>query len=171
MKKIRAIMILSVLIAVVAGLMCGCMSPPGKNKMEKYFKRDQEDIFLITDYLVNSTYSEIFINGFNPENAMMFTGIESRYVKVDDDAVVEAINRLFKEQGYSVIDKTGNTIYFQKWIRSADFGSGIAYSINGEDEPVLQFLTKIESLSEDDWYYYEADYNEWRIRSTTDGGG
>ena len=40
---------------------------------------------------------------------------------------------------------------------------GIAYSINNESLPTVLYLTDVELLSENNWFYYEADYNEWRI--------
>ena len=45
-----------------------------------------------------------------------------------------------------------------------DSGHGIAYTID-ESEPKLQFLTKAEKLNEDNWYYYEEDYNKWKLRN------
>ena len=56
-----------------------------------------------------------------------------------------------------------NTIYFQRWS-NLDNGRGVAYSIDGST-PTLQFLTKLEPLSESNWYYYEEDYNEWKRRN------
>ena len=173
MKKRRTIIILSVSImislAILAGLIWGAaefFSPPNKSKAERTFEQDKTDILLITEYLINSDYAEIFINKARiaQQTGTMFTGIETRDVKIEDEAVVNAIDWLGK-RGYSIMDKTENTIYFQRWTRFKDFGSGIAYSINGKDEPELQFLTKLEPLSEDGWYYYEADYNEWRVRN------
>ena len=29
----------------------------------------------------------------------------------------------------------------------------------------ISFLTKLEPMSEDGWYYYEADYNKWRANN------
>ena len=43
---------------------------------------------------------------------------------------------------------------------------GIAYSINKTDKPVIEFLTELEQLSENGWYYYKADYNEWRTTNS-----
>ena len=40
-------------------------------------------------------------------------------------------------------------------------GAGIVYTIDGI-KPSLQFLTKLEKLDRNNWYYYEADFNEWK---------
>ena len=50
------------------------------------------------------------------------------------------------------------------WSRGMDFRSGIAYSIN-EEEPTIEYLTNLVPLSEAGWYFYEADYNEWRLHN------
>ena len=142
--------------------------PPDKNKMERYFKQDKSDIILITEYLINSDYLKIRINDSDISNKkiFMFTGLETGNVEITNDTVVQAINRLYKKRGYSVIGRNGNTIHFQKWTRLMDFGSGIAYSIDGskptEDE--IGYLTHLEPLSESKWYFYEEDYNEWRLQ-------
>ncbi len=41
---------------------------------------------------------------------------------------------------------------------------GIVYSIDGHtpDEESITYLTLLEPLPEDGWYYFEADYNKWR---------
>lgn len=55
----------------------------------------------------------------------------------------------------------------QSYFRSGqkkDSSRGIAYSIDGK-EPKLQFLTKLEALPERNWYYYEEDFDEWKIQN------
>lgn len=155
------LIILSITVAVgFMWWMVSSLSPPDKNKADKYFNRDKADIRLITEYLIDSDYPVMCIK--NANGYMHVAGFD---IKIDDSAVMEAIRRLFEQQEYKQIDKFGNTISFQIWERFiVDFASGIAYSINGKDEPEMQFLTKIEPLSEDGWYYFEADYNEWRVR-------
>jgi len=157
------------LIAVVAGLIC-CMiyslSPPDKNKAERFLARDKADMVLITEYFIKSNYLEIYINESSAKKGSMFTGLETRDVKIEDTTVAEAIDRLFEKRGYKGINRDGNTISFLIWTRLMDFGSGIAYSINGQvpDDMSIQFLTKLEPLDKENWYYYEEDYNEWKNR-------
>lgn len=133
--------------------------PIGKEKMETVFTKDHELLTTITNYLANSGYDSVYIPSTIESGEMSNAG---RTVKIDDVEVVTAINTL-KKRGYSVIGKDGNTIHFQRWS-NLDNGRGITYSING-NEPTLQFLTKLEPLPEPNWYYYEEDYNEWRIRN------
>ena len=88
--------------------------------------------------------------------------IDGTYVEIDNVEIIEAINTL-KKHGYDVIEKNEHTIFFQRWS-NLDNSRGIAYSINSELQPDLQFLTRLEPLSENGWYYYEEDYDEWRIQ-------
>jgi len=122
----------------------------GKDNAEKYFNKDKEDIILITDYLVNSSSKSISI-------------YDTDIITIKDEEVKEAFYRLF-EKKYYAINKNNNTIEFMIWSRGMDFRSGIAYSIN-EEEPTIEYLTNLVPLSEAGWYFYEADYNEWRLHN------
>lgn len=44
-------------------------------------------------------------------------------------------------------------------MASLDAGGGIAYSVNDSGPINLQLLTKLKSLSETNWYYYEENDN------------
>jgi len=164
MEKHRTIIIISIVIistiitsALLINVWLDPYYRPDKDKMEKYFKRDKDDIVLIAEYFADSNSESFHLTDLNFHS--------TNYNKtINDEKVVKAFTQLFEKRGYSVISKNGNTIYFQKWTRGADLGIGIAYSINGEDKPILDFLTKLEPLSEKNWYFYEADYNEWRIK-------
>lgn len=68
------------------------------------------------------------------------------YDDIEDDAVKKAIKKIFFRK-YDAISKDENSIEFFKWTRWKDFGAGISYSINGEDEPIIDYVTKLEPLS------------------------
>ena len=168
MKK--GIIIIAVALGVVAiswflsnllsGLFIGgfFFPPTTQEGMEKNFQKDKEYIFTVAEYIANSKYGEIYIPTTMESGEMSNAGTP---VKIDNVEVVTAIETL-KKRGYSVIGKSGNTIHFQRWS-NLDNGRGIAYSING-NVPNLQFLTKLEPLSDENWYYYEEDFNEWKRR-------
>lgn len=91
----------------------------------------------------------------------MFTGPYTWNKEIEDKTVIKALNYLFKIRGYHVVGRDGNTIFFQKYsVLGSD--RGIAYSINGEDDPVVEFVVKLDKLEDDGWFYYEADYEEFR---------
>ena len=173
---ISVYLLLAVLIFQVPFLRRQCMSvkdfieaflpPPSAEKMERIFNRDQDDLFTIKDYFVESEYSElrIDISSYTKHPDMINAGREIGDVEIEDAEVLDAIKRLFEQHGYESISKDGNTIEFHEWSALLDNSRGIAYSINGIDEPEITFGTKLEPLDEEGWYYYEADYNEWRKR-------
>ena len=84
--------------------------------------------------------------------------------EITDDSVLAAINELMTERGYSAITKDGQTISFRRWSIK-DSSSGIAYSADGS-ELQIDFLTRVEPLSEENWYYFESFYNVWKGRNT-----
>lgn len=85
-------------------------------------------------------------------------------VTVTDANVLDTLDYLFKQCHYQNINKSGNTIYLQRWAAIRYKSAGIAYSLNGE-EPKIDYATKIEPLSEKDWYYYETDVNAWKAQN------
>lgn len=166
MKKIVTYVLIAVILVILI-ITIGSITidgdffnfPIGKEKMESIFIQDQKRLTTVTNFLANSDYDNVYIPDTMEDGEMSIDGTS---VKINDVEVVEAINTL-KKQRYNVIEKDGNTIYFQRWS-NLDKGRGIVYSIN-DNEPILQFLTKIEPLPEPHWYYYEEDYNEWRERN------
>ena len=125
----------------------------GEN-MEKHLNKDYEELMLVVDYLENSGYDNIHIRIKRNEVTIN--------IEIDDEKILETINEL-KRKSYQYIEKKDGIIYFERWVKF-DKGAGAAYSIDGHipGESSIEFLTKIESLSIDKWYYYEEDYNEWR---------
>ncbi len=136
------------------------LKAPTKNTIEKYLQRDKANFDIIIKYFINSSYEEIYIDKINLKSGTMFTGANTGNIIIEDKNVQGAIEFLLTKRKYRAIGKDGNTIYFQKWVMLEN-ERGIAYCID-VDKPSIEFLTKTESLSEDKWYYYEANYNEWR---------
>ena len=175
MKKILIYVLAAVIIAailwsakpIVGGIIIGGGGifnfPIGKEKMETIFEKDQELLVVITNYFVDSGFENIYIYDDMETGEISING---EHIIVNDAKVVEAISTL-KSRNYSVISKNGNTIIFQRWS-NLDNGRGITYSVDG-NEPEVQFLTRLEHLSEPNWYYYEEDFNEWRIREQSKG--
>ena len=129
----------------------------------KIFEKDKEHLIVVSKYFENSDYETIYIPSSMKSGIMSVEGIHEY---IQEPEIVEAIEEL-KNKGYSVIGKSGSSIYFQRWS-NLDSGMGIAYSINSE-KLQLEFLTKCEPLLEDNWYYYEEDYNLWKKTNTTNG--
>lgn len=131
-----------------------------KESIKKDFIKNLQNISLVTAYLIESKYDNIYINN-GMDRGIIFANPYGD-VSIDDLQVIDAIGILIKE-GYEVIGKADNVIYFQR-SSDKDFGSGIAYCIEGEapSQSSLQFLTMTEPLAEPNWYYYEEDFNKYK---------
>ena len=142
----------------------GCLSfnkAPDKEEMEKCFIRDKEDLMTVADYLTNLNYSSVWIEKPEIKDGVMFTGSETRYQTINDKTALETINRLINNKDYIRIGKDSNSIFFEKW-NHFEKEAGFVISINGNQSPSVEFLVELEPLSEDKWYYYLSDYEEWR---------
>ena len=148
------VMIPVVFVAVMLGVLWWVAYetvPPDQNKAEKVFQKDREDLETVVGYLERPDCEYISFD----------KSVKISAYRLDAD-VEEAIDRLFKKRGYDLIERRGNTVHFKRWSSWSRgyFGSGMAYSINKQDEPRIEYLTELEPLSEDGWYYYEEEYDE-----------
>lgn len=125
-----------------------------KSHIAKCFDSDKKYLISTKNYLCNVegdvviycslTFIELTVNGKN--------------FSIDDTGISKELTEL-QNSGYEVIVKSDNYVSFQKYS-DLDSGIGIVYSIDG-NRPNLQFLTELEALNEENWYYYEEDFNEW----------
>ena len=130
-------------------------------QMERIFVADYDLLRVVVNYLEASEHESININQYGFDG-LMFVGLRYGNIPISDEQVIETITTLHN-RGYRTIGKSGNTIRFLRSTRGRDFGNGIVFSVDG-NEPVLNFLTRLEPLPELNWYYYEEDFNEWRVR-------
>ena len=161
-----------IVLAAIAGILIACAMilyillphPLSKRVVVKSFTKSKESITIITNYLIGSDYDVMIIDNTNYTN-VIWTNLDGNII-IDDAQVVDMLKSILKCKGYQVIAKEKKVVYLQR-SSSLDFGNGVAYSIDGRipDGTVLQFLTKIEPLDEDGWYYYEEDFNEWKRRN------
>ena len=141
------------------------LSKPNVNfsDAKKDFEDNKKEILLVRNYLSELKYDSIFIDITLKDKTMQIMGEDK---EIENKTVAKAI-RLLERHGYIDVTKDKNYIAFLRWS-NLDNGMGYVYSINGS-EPMLQFLTKLEPLSEPNWYYYEEDFNEWKRRNTMSG--
>lgn len=123
------------------------------------FDRNRESIALVTDYLLSLKNPDVWVNG---PNGTYFSDFE--WHSIEDGKVCEAIETLW-ENGISNIYKNteANSVSFEMWRSFQEIDCGVAFSIDGINSPSVEFMTQVESLTERGWYYYVADYNQWRI--------
>lgn len=165
---------------VIGGFMIGGLfNPPiSQEKVEKIFLTDYEYVFELVEYMKSSKYDNIIINlndyihnyedygtwfVYDEDGQHIHDEEEQGVQKIADENIVEILDILFKQKKYQIITKDDDTISFQLWS-NLDKGIGFAYTLNG-DIPEIQFLTKFEKLKKENWYYYEDDFNEWRLQN------
>jgi len=128
-------------------------SPLNERQIERIFNNDFEALHSIVIYLFNSEYDTLSINRGEQ-------GIE----KITDAEVIETIRRL-GERGFQVIAKDRSVISFNSFAILSEVSTGIVFSVGRPTGNEIQFLTRLESFSEPNWYFFEADFNEWRARN------
>ena len=143
-----------------------------QQKIEKEFYKNYETILEITSYIEKAGYVNINIQGTDyiyddgnygtwyVQSGNANDTVNDGRKEIGDDKIIKELSHLFKDKKYQVINKNGNAISFQL-SSNLDMGAGIVYTID-EIEPSLQFLTKLEKLDRNNWYYYEEDFNEWK---------
>ena len=173
MKVVKTIVLVAVL------LISGCVSESALNKeqMEKVFTEDYELLRTVAEYFANLRHTMILIWRDTEEGYMRAS---NRTIAIRDETVVAAVAEL-KDRGYRTMAKTDNIIRFLRSTRGRHFGSGFAYSIDGVEpnygvDPTnplygseamptqIMYLTKLVPLSKPNWFYYEEDFREWRVR-------
>jgi len=163
-KIIKWILIIVLILASIFGILWITISsliPPDKEKMEKYFQRDKNDLTVIANYLSSLEFPFVTISKDNIKDGVIFTGAYTGFQKITDEAILDTISKILNNKKYKLIGKSHNTVYFQKWsFAGAD--CGIATPLDEEKLPYVEFLIKSEPLSERGWYYYDADYETSR---------
>ena len=124
------------------------------------FEEDIDDLQVVADYLCDFDYDYITIR--DSKGTMGVGGGEK--VSIDNDEIKQTIKTLFKK-GYCYLAKVCDTIKFHRWDKSFDmeFQAGFAFVYDGSEDLDISFVVHQEPLSKDNWYYYEANYNEYRL--------
>jgi len=165
MRIFKKCIIVTLVLALIVGVVWAITTwliPPSKAKMERIFNRDKDRLTVVVNYLANLDYPYIYINKSCIKDGVMFTGANTRYQEIEDETVLNCLKKLLKNRKYLVIGKSDNTVFFEKWS-FYEKDRGIAFSINKDEPPIVEFLVKSEPLYENGWYYYETDYEEYRI--------
>lgn len=123
------------------------------------FEDDFEDLQKVADYLISLENKSALIR--TPYKPMSVDLGQTREI---DSEVKEIVRKLFR-RGYMNIIKNDTSIVFERWKRpfSYEFRAGFAFNFRGTDWVDVDFRINQQELEKDDWYYYEEDYNEYRI--------
>lgn len=153
----------ALLSCVLLFLCVGCRStPPTVEAVEQRFNKNYDDLITIVSFMINSGYEKIQIRDCS---GTMYANL--KWVDIAESSVNAAVKNILGTNLYKGIYKRGDTIRVLQWSSSQDISCGIAYTINGIDLPEIQYMTEIAPLAKDGWYYYVADYNEWRLKQTS----
>lgn len=168
MKKInwKGFAISLVVIAVIVGAFFVILNVvpyyASQENAEKVFRRNKDEFIIVAEYMADNNYISVQVDKNVNKVYGVTGGFTVRPEEITDKNVVNAVERLFS-RGIITIHGHRNSIIFLRWRRFNDFGAGIVCSIDAGEEPTADYLTKLEPLPVDGWYYYESDYNEWRL--------
>lgn len=165
---IKKLMHTNILIVVIICIICIAIvvsiiyinilfpAPISKSSMENEFMKQKEILLKVAKYLEKQEYSRVYITSTSKRGEMFAarnTDEMGKHIQISDNSIVENISELFEKYNYKVITKNINGIYFQRWS-NRHYGRGVVYSTNGET-PQNEFITKLEPLTEENWYFYE----------------
>lgn len=168
MKKKVFITVTIIVVCLVSLIGIHYLLTSYNERVESLIQSNGDDLQIIADYLMSNHCDTIHIESADETMLLMHHSSDSIYATIEKENVTitaEEVNRAIKTvmgKGCNTIYKDGDTIEFLMWTKFTDFGAGLVYYTGSDGTPNIQFLTKLEPLPMEDWYYYEEDYNEWR---------
>ena len=160
MKRICAISFIVTIVLIFFFFVMKLFSantPPDKYAVQNSFDENKDDFLLITSFLQNSRFDDIYISDSGGQVIADLTSLH-----ISNDEVCNAILRLFESGTCMRINKMDTTISFLQWVGLHDSGCGIIYSENIGESIEREWLTEVIPLEEENWFYYISDYNAWR---------
>ena len=157
-----AVSIMIAAVVILSLFVTSCSPKRGLGNAKKDLQSNLELFVITRDFLVEEEYDYISIR-FRGEGTMFVNKTDTPYVPIDNDEVIEALD-LLRQRGFEHTLKYKDSVQFYRRSHSEIY-YGIVYSMDGQapDDTVVQFLTKIEPLTEEGWYYFEGDYNRYRV--------
>ncbi len=183
MNRYIKLLIAVLCIPLTACCFSGCglfgQKPPGEDKIKAVFTENEDAFRASAKYLLSfedkfSNLENVYIT--KPDEITVYTRqpgtvyLDDQTVKPEGNAA-EHISALFnagcKSIGMSGSANTNsnspNSIYFRMWSATVrDTDCGIAVSKDEGGTPKTEFMTKLSPISDDGWYYYISDYEDWR---------
>lgn len=163
MKNKFVMLHLMVLFLICGIALNGCMrrDPPSKDEIYARFQESHEDISIVVDYFLAADFEDIIIYDADEPVFADFTHIKL------DKPVQNAARSLLKDQGFVAIFKNTkrNALEFLMWT-GFETSCGVLYAINHDKLPEIDIPALLIPLPSDGWYYYFADYQEWRANNS-----
>ncbi len=160
-QKRSVCLLLAVLLSGVM-LLSGCISTSQHIEMTEVnstFEEDYLNLKKVAEYLMSLDYRIVTIR--NDSNPMIVDFGEE--IAIENKEIRAIISDLF-QKGYSLIIRNDTTVKFERWEKPFDmeFHAGFAYDYDNMGDLNIQYVIRQKELAEDNWYYFEVDYNEWR---------
>lgn len=148
-RSLLVFLIIFIVISIIPFLLFSPAFMPSYQKCERILQRDKEYLSFIT---TSTDYRNLYITDLED--------IEEHFGDPEDESIKEAMEYLLQRRRYRLITAGNGSFKFQVWA-TLNKDCGIAYSYDNE-EPHIEFLTQLEPLSEEGWYYYVSDFDAYR---------
>ena len=157
-KKHFFVFTVSAVVCVLLLFSCSVINkPPSPETVRKNLYANYPDIKPLIDYVAQMEYENIY---FRRNSDTFLVGLERK--EISEIPISESIFRLLDNNAYINISIANDTICLLQWTGPQDIGCGVAYSLNPDRLPDVEFGTTLIPIGTDGWYYYISDYNQWR---------
>lgn len=152
-----------VFLGFIALCFLGCnTTAPSVGQIEKIFLEYESEFSTVSTYLVNIQAEWAII-----ETDTGKIKIDFNNQIINDSLVLESLHHLWEAGCFSIyMNRADNSVCFELWKTGmvGDADAGLLYAIETDEKklPTTQYLTELQPLQTDSWYYYIADYEEYR---------
>ena len=166
MRKLMMMVCLAAMVFLIGS--CGARKPPAAEEIDSFVTEHREEIRTVNDYMLSLESDTAIIDSRNGP-VLLLTGsyyYDREERTIEDDALREALRVLWKNGCRSIYKekKYNNLIQYEMWSRAiGQAWCGFVYAIDTERLPKVQYQTELTPLSEEGWYYFFCDYEEWRV--------
>jgi len=155
---------------LVMSQLSACMLIPAQTQVlgvyvaEREFEENVEAILTVRDYFAGLENNFLMYPSVGGGERMMLASSfgPRKYIPIEDENARLAMDSLI-ESGYVRVTKSNGLIYFMRW-RDSGTMSGMVYSTDRHHphSGIISFLTKVEPMSEEGWFYIETHQTEYR---------
>lgn len=162
--RLRVVLCLFIFLIITTQL-AGCISPnqniENANTTDT-FEADYIQLEQVANYLLDIKYDIVTIRSDGE-----VLGDFGEKFTIENSNIRNTIDSLFKN-GYLIIIKKNSTVKFERWkkVLSPEYRAGFAYDKTGKKNINIQYLIDCKEMHISDWYYFELDYNEWRLNNS-----
>jgi len=138
-------------------------------EMLQDFEANKEALFAVKDYFANSEHGWLVYPSISEDGTPGMLWVGEGGSDLDDHIPIDCEDTknsvaLLRRRGYVRINKWRGLLTITRWRRGGAH-VGIVYSVDGSipTPSNIWFLSELEPLEYDGWYYFKTNYNESRI--------